>query len=119
MTAELVAAWELEEQAKGITPVPDSQPDDEPSAGRRFGQGGLRGDASTSEGEERYKVISFGGKGNAREEAFVASLEEAQALAGDQGVIEDTAANGDGRGPQRNGHGSQSVKAVELAETAG
>ena len=70
-----------------------------------------------------HQVISFAGEGKRQEESFVASLDEAQALAGDEGVIE-TVSSRSGNDHLSNGNGSGSMQTigseeVALAEAAG
>ena len=119
----LVTAWEEEQQAKGLSLGLTQEPEDDSAEakGRRWSQGGSRGgDAGSTDGDERYKVISFGGEGR-REEAFVASIEEAKEIAGQDGIIED-AGSSNGNGHKQNGTAglqADKVKEAVLVEAAG
>lgn len=117
----LVSAWEADQAAKGLSlaaPADETAPE-----GRKWSQGGLRGDdGSSADGDERFKVISFGKEGSAQEEAFVSSFQEAQAIAGQDGIIESMEdavhSNGNGNGAQP-GQNSQALQETVLAESAG
>ena len=124
--ADLVSAWDQEQAAKGVDLATNQRAEDESSAdnGRRWSQGGLRGAADTDEegNEERYRVISFADKGALKEEAFVASIEEAKAIAGEEGIIEDASGengNGSVNGKAQNGANEKLKEEVLLAEAAG
>ena len=115
LTKALVSTFEEEQLAKGLGLRGTDQPSEAEEADnkRRWSQGGLRGDGPSTSGEERYKVLSFGGDGKAREEAFVATIEEAKAIAEEGDVIEDTAQGNGVPGALQDGNGKVS-KVSEL-----